>query len=532
MTTVPAVHTTFAQPLTLGDASVIIPDTAGLYDAMERFEQFQAGLTMFAVDADLRVVGSLTRGDVIRCLVRRRPPASEALARLTVRDAMTPRGDAATADGMLWVSNDRKTWWSQLTQLRELAVKGLHRVRLIPVLSEEGRLVDVLDLEEPRARSRLETLVMAVSFPLGHEGEHITASALAMRRSQFDSIHYNTHWQKVEGLCELLLQEDGARSPFIDDIFCAARADEIFQGLARAEEWLEGHLSGPSTGPEKVKALREKIAKAKTTFITTYRRLAEGQSYYPNDDKSIYEAPEAIIVLGCKREAPLKARVSEAVNVVKAMRKGCPPPTLILSGGGFGERESEARRMLRMLREHPAVDASGIDEDPRASAWTVKVAGRQVHVALEEDSLDTLGNAVFSWCTLKLHSQIKLESRDPGRLDRLVVVTDRLHAPRSFDIFRRVFAFRPPEKGTPRLAVRLAGTLSSERTEEAASLDHLRTEAIANSQIFRLVNPLTNGYDIMEDGHIRSILAQMLRLHEQYKKRWDLARKYQQCWPS
>jgi uncharacterized SAM-binding protein YcdF (DUF218 family) len=497
-----------------------VDDSAALYEAMALFDGFEAGFTLFAVDSDRRVVGSLSRGDVIRCLSRRKPADQVELTKFRVRDAMNALSDET--GGMLWVSDDRRTWWSQLTAQRERAGGRLHRIRLIPVLNAEKQLVSVLDLEEPRTRSRLETLVMAAAFPLGT----LTAKALANRRGAFASVHYDSHWEKVAGLCDLLLQDDGARYPFIEDIFAAARADEVVHGLFRAEEWLEWSLASPSSPRLDRDSLKQKIAMARKEIVQAYTRSSAGQSYYPVADKNVTDSPEVIVVLGCKRDARLFDRIDEAVKVIKEARTN-GPTTVIFSGGGSDDQHSGAGRMLARFRQLGVAMSNAEDE---LGFWNAEISNHKLRILLEEDSLDTLGNAVFSWCTLKLHGQRGLEAKDNPRLDRLVVVTDRLHAPRSFDLFRRVFAFRPPHKGVPTMVVRLAKTVSNQKDEETVGMEHLRTEAVANSQSFRLINPLTNGLDVMEDGHVRSLFAQMLRLHPYYENRGDLARKYRRCW--
>jgi hypothetical protein len=247
----------------------------------------------------------------------------------------------------------------------------------------------------------------------------------------------------------------------------------------------------------------------------------------PDSNPAVKKNPELIVVLGCRGEKELRERVEAALYVVKHMKDTSSLRAIVLSGGGDGQITTEARRMLQVIKSKP-----GTHIEPKsgmANWFALEYCGRSIDVALEEDSLDTLGNAVFSWLTLKLTGERFGLTGSTNRLERLLLVTNGMHAPRSHDIFRRVFAFRSAlgVNESPEIVVR---AVNLKPRKDSAALDNLRSEAIANNETFRLVNPLTNGYDPIANGHVRSILGQMLRLHELYKNRWDLVRKYQACW--
>jgi hypothetical protein len=173
--------------------SLLISEQLRLYDAMERLESCWIGFTLFAVDLNGRVMGVLTRGDVLRFLCRVRPKTSQDLEDLKVKDAMIPRAGSDGRASMLYIEQDSsETWYEQLTQLREKNKPRWTRIKLLPVLNATMHLVNVLDLESPRTRARLETLVMAKAFSLG-DATTFTNAAMERRRSDFDSIHYTTH---------------------------------------------------------------------------------------------------------------------------------------------------------------------------------------------------------------------------------------------------------------------------------------------------------------------------------------------------
>ncbi len=485
---------------------------------------------IFAVNENRQVEGVLTRGDVIRCLLKNRLERSnlKPIDSLLVREAMTPRA-GSTKRCMLYIEEKGEvSWFVQLTKMRDANRARWHRIRLLPVLNREMRLANILDLSSTRTRTRLETLVMAKAFPLENSNGQLTDKALFDRRSVFDQIHYTTHWKKLSGLCDLLLTLTGGNYPMIEDIFNGARADEIIHALVRSEDWLKGHVSKATMSRKDQEVLLGRIVSAKNRLVKQYSQ-AVTQHYYPtNAMQAIYKKPEVIIVLGCKDGDQQTRRVEAALSVVENLGATRRPVTMVLSGGGSGHEQSEAQVMFDMLQSRLA-QATKLRSKP--GMWTISRRGyAKVMVMLEEDSLDTLGNAVFSWLLLKLNGY-KLLGSDKNRLKRLVLVTDGMHAPRSYDVFRRVFAFRTDASKTPsgpQIVVRTAEKKESE--DERTALEHLRSESQTNNEIYRLVNPLHNGFDVIDDGHVRSILGQMLRLHKLYLHRWDLARKYQQCW--
>jgi CBS domain-containing protein len=518
--------------------SLLIDEHASLYDAMVRLEKCPIGFTVFAVDKKERVTGVLTRGDVIRYLIQKRPPNTVELTNLTVRDAMTPLAKNEPKDElhpeMLYIDDDSSVaWYEQLTQIRKDNRRRWNRIKLLPVLDGESRLVNVLDLESPRTRARLEALVMATAFPFIDE-QKITNKAMEERRLAFDSIHYRTQRKKVAGLCDLLLTKKGGHFPMVEAIFNNARADEILLSLQRSEEWLKGHVSDADMTADARDQLLDKVARARERLASRYFDTGI-RTYFPEGtDSEVCRKPQLIVVLGCRSQSLLKERVSAAWELMKQMEPSSDP-FLVLSGGGDGHVESEAKRMLKLLRDESDSHSGSkltTNHSKELGSLTLKLKENNIEILLEEDSRDTLGNAVFSWFTLRLHRfPYGLRAEDAVQLERMVLITDGLHAPRSYDIFRRVFAFRTASTETfaPKIAVRTVDRGKS-ADDHQKSQEALRSESRVNAETFRLVNLLTNGYDVIENGHVRSILGQMLRLHEFYKGRWDLVRKYQECW--
>jgi len=494
------------------------------------------------------------------------------LEHLYVRDAMIEREEDPTDperrykpdfEGMLYVlSDDKLTTYEQLTRFQ--SNKNWKKLKLIPILNTEYRILDILDLDSPRTRTRLEALVMTVTHPLldpTAAGTSIRDGAIISRRCEFDSIHYGSYRARVTALCKFLLSDQDGRLSVIDDLFNNARADEVIYSLKRAEEWLEGYVSDRDMKEQEQRALLGQVSAARDHLVERYMRASASSKYFPHEDKRPLADVEVIVVLGCKDKDMLRARVRGARAALKEAWFDAPPDrgsspdrrTLVLSGGGSWHDKTEAQLMLEELeREYASAEikrTSAPTADCTTSRWyTIRVGSKSARIVLEEDSLDTLGNALFSWLTLRLLGDYYgLESISAKRLGMLMLVTDRLHAPRSYDLFRRVFAFRPkrdefdprrdePEEVShetpepPKLLVRLVeGGLKDSHT---IALNHLTSESQTNTEIFRMVSVLSNQYDTIGNGHVRSILGQMLRLHKLYKGRWDLVRKYSSCWSS
>jgi CBS domain-containing protein len=505
-----------------------IDENTSLLDAINRLEACQVAFTIFATNSEGHVSGVLSRGDVLRHIARIASQGTALdLSVIKVRDAMTPRvQDQLPNDRhMLFISTvSEKTWYDQLTDVRKQNHDKWRRLRLLPVLDEDCQLVNVIDLESSRTRTRLEAIIMAQEFALSSP-----SYGIAERRADFDSIHYDTRLRKLQGICKLFENgTDGFKA--MCSVFENARADELLHTLAQAEEWTKGYIcnSGSSTGIwEKLKT---DIPKLRAKFAEQYARISSTKTYPSDFDRKVLDEPEIIVVLGSNDKGVTEVRV-QALTDLFVTKKLMSPPTLVLSGGGVWQGESEASFMLKKLQNVlPRMTLSLVkdgwyklidkDNNPRAD------------VVLEEDSLDTLGNAVFTWLTLKREDRYGLVATSTNKLQRLLIVTDGLHAPRSYDVFRRVFAFRTvgsePE-AAPNMAVKVAAPSEISADALRVALDHMRSEARTNNEIFRLSNPLASGFDVIGDGHVRSILSQMIRLHERYRERWDLVRKYHSC---
>ncbi len=229
---------------------------------------------------------------------------------------------------------------------------------------------------------------------------------------------------------------------------------------------------------------------AKSAAANLQRWLDEIQGFYIHyvnqsylGDQAAYDHPDVIVILGANRRT-LEQRL---VFALPLMRRFSTIP-VVLSGGGRTV-ELEAGVMRDFLTGH------GIDAD---------------RFVLETDSLDTVGNAVFTSFALARRSL-------PG--DKILLITSNFHAPRSLFLFQKIMDSRF------RLAVALA---PYDGADLAARIDsELRQQATSTTELLRW-EPVPGQSDASNQSvkGTCGVFFQMLSRHKLYVSRWDLARRY------
>lgn len=197
-------------------------------------------------------------------------------------------------------------------------------------------------------------------------------------------------------------------------------------------------------------------------------------------EEMAWQYPDIIVILGAHR-ALLEQRLAFALTII---RKN-PAVPIILSGGGR-TYELEAGIMLDFLQKNNVMNP----------------------MVMETDSLDTVGNAVFTDFKLK-------ENNITGK--SILIITSSFHGPISLFLFQKILS------SDYNLAVALA---PYDAEDFRVKIDHeLRQQAIINDTLLHWEalpgqaqsRPVHNSYDV---------LYQMFTHHELYLARWDLARKY------
>jgi|GEM_PF-1888267 len=218
-----------------------------------------------------------------------------------------------------------------------------------------------------------------------------------------------------------------------------------------------------------------------STDIKSFYQRYTGQSHL--GDATAYERPDVIVILGSNRPV-LEQRLAVALPLIQKY----PAAAVVLSGGGR-TLELEAGIMREFLL------AKGVDAH---------------RLIMETDSLDTVGNAVFTGLALKEHSVTG---------NRVLLVTSDFHAPRSLFLYRKILDPRY------RVAVALAPYEGNDATARIDS--ELRQQATTIDELLRW--GALPGQGEASDLHVNGVcdvFFQMLLRHKLYASRWDLPRRY------
>lgn len=130
-----------------------IASTAGLKEALARLNVLPGGaMTLFVVDSDNKVLGTLTDGDIRRAIV------GGAALDTEVSHAMHPK--------FRFIEQGH----SDVAALRGFRNDG---ITLIPIIDKDGRLVDILDLRARRTILPIKAVLMA-----GGKGERLRPATL------------------------------------------------------------------------------------------------------------------------------------------------------------------------------------------------------------------------------------------------------------------------------------------------------------------------------------------------------------------
>ncbi len=199
------------------------------------------------------------------------------------------------------------------------------------------------------------------------------------------------------------------------------------------------------------------------------------------------ENPTSIVVLGTNSPELLEKRIQVAYTLYKTYN----PQHILVSGGGFNGFQCEAHHMQSRLLE------LGVSED---------------RIIQETDSMDTVGNALFSYLILK-------NCMPNTKHKKILIVTSDFHALRSYYIFKKVFV--------PEYFCLLVHAVPTDWS-------HDRLTALSDNELssdFNSMETIFTYHDLFEDrrvepGDTDSILLNLLTLHELYKNRSDLLRKH------
>ncbi len=268
--------------------------------------------------------------------------------------------------------------------------------------------------------------------------------------------------------------------------------DEHYQVLESVLAWLH-RLIPIHVEPELFTDVIRKLDRKREEILDFYLTYFEDNDVIGDSDV-LYHA-DYIFVLASKHMEILLDRARHAVRFIRNR----PKAIIILCGGGFMCQQTESEQMLAFLQSQ---DDLGLTPE---------------RVVIEDDSIDTVGNAVLS--KLKLRQKKLLAPSG-----KLMLVTSDFHAIRAIHIFRRVYG-----SGYSIALARVPSNYTAEKKRQFAAHE-LKSDSESCRGIFSInyfVGMALRPHDSIKLGDERTYFYQMILEHEYYRHRYDLIRKYQ-----
>lgn len=263
--------------------------------------------------------------------------------------------------------------------------------------------------------------------------------------------------------------------------------DEYFGNILEAIEWLQ-KMQRLHPSPEPLTTLQDKLQARKQSILKFYQTYFTTHAVLGN--RKAAEKPDFLFILACLGSETLQKRVEGALPYIERH----PDAHVVLCGGGFDPVLTEVQRMRAFLADHP-LPASRLTS--------------------EEDSLDTIGNAVFAKLRLKQKKLLPKKAR-------FLISTSGFHAVRALNVFRKVFG---PDYAVAVLPIK---TIFDDERRLKRVEHELKSDKLSSLEIFSLADflDLKGGAKEVSPGNEITLLFQMILHHNLYRYRFDLIRKY------
>ena len=260
------------------------------------------------------------------------------------------------------------------------------------------------------------------------------------------------------------------------------RIDRIFHSLISAQNeinFIKPYLLGVSSlKPDAFDSALDNIETQKDKILNFFENWFKEHRFL-GDAKAV-EDPDVAIILGATKPV-LDIRLTESIKLLKHH----PDTLIVLSGGGFLSLKSEAEYMKGKVLD----------------------AGLTNPILLEDKSMDTLGNALFSKFELKRKKQL-------SKIDKILILTSRFHTPRALHYFKQTFNTQQT------FAIAAYGIHTSDHDLKKLSAHEL----IAEYQAYATLNLLeTHPSNQIDD---QAILLKLFKNHDLYKNRFDILERY------
>lgn len=470
---------------------IIIGQDEPFIKAIQSLEFCKSSIGALIVVKDeesLEVVGMLSDGDIRRFFLKKyKDEGSQELnlATIQVKEVMN--------ENITKVSrSEPKSWFSKIGGARDENKE--RRIRIVPIV-EDGRLAGILDLVATKDRSRLDAMLMEMAYPTkqGENSDWLTGERVKKRREDYDSHHIKSQFKKYEALAHLDKREMMA-------MIQNNRIDALYTAFKRGSDWAK-NFPGPNNGfKKKLNGLADDLDCTKNALLLLYiaDKIIHSEQGYLENIKS-KKGMNILCVLGCANSAERKSRVQESMRILQIMLdNNTPPRAIVLSGGGTDGNKTESEIMKKIIEEETVGNK------------TINEFLKNQPVFEETDSLDTVGNAVFSTLML-LQKNILVLGKDKltfkGKNEEDVcvwVVTSHYHAPRAYNLFNRIFK-------SEQIKICMAPTITDIQKNVERANKQFDSEFKANSDTFALENVLTGLSNSIADGEVFSVFFQILR---------------------
>lgn len=498
--------------------SIVINHDASVINAIKQLEKCKEVGSLIVVDnkKDLKVVGVLSDGDIRRFIIEKKKLD---FYKTRVKEIIEKKPLEVTT-----VSTS-DSWFYKIGKAR--GDNQDLRIRIVPIVENE-RLVGVLDLVATKDRSRLDAILMEIAYPTIKEKKEknwLTVDSIKKRRENYDTYHFESQVKKYEALAKLDKGE-------ILAVIQKNRVDLLYRAFKRGSDWVKNFPHPNKEFKERMKGLAIELDRATISLLMLYLPVkfletkrsgvaiaCESETANKTDLKE-EDVQHIVCVLGCSGESELSTRIEETFRILRQLNeeKKNFPVIIVLSGGGRDGKRTEASIMKDLIIKE-------ISKDTNKKLPVKKMLKKGI--LLEEDSLDTVGNAVFSTFVLLREKVINFnykERRFEGSNNKKIkiwVVTSDYHAPRALNLFTRIFR-------SNQVQVCLAPTVADIQTYVKRAEKQFDSEHMANSQTFALEDVITGLSHDIAVGEVFSIFFQLLKKHDLYKNREDFLRDYQE----
>ena len=280
----------------------------------------------------------------------------------------------------------------------------------------------------------------------------------------------------------------------IHELLLNGKLDDCYIDIQSVLEWLKQLAKLlPSNQRKQMEKARRNLESNCQRIISEYANYFQE---YDHIGDELQGSPDYVIILGANDPAVLHTRTQKGIEIARKH----PTAKFILSGGGVWTGETEAQKMQEIFMNQ---------------------CDDSCQIYKEEDSLDTIGNAMFSKLLIVQNGWM-LRNR------HIMIITSDYHAIRVLSIFRRIFAPKTP------IIVEVIRTPSFEQQHILPELTvrEMSTAHHSNFSIFRPEGSLVRLEQVKHSPQEpktwdeSEIFYHILMKHNMYKNRFDLLRKY------